>query len=324
MTNSKKYFALLRPPHATSALPGTPHLFVAILGILFFGSLIASPSAAGQSEEDAYPALSEVKQRANEGDAFCEALLAAWYSRAQKGLETDYRLAFTLATRSAAKGNCLGQFYAAKFHFLGVGTKRDHEEGKKYMRESVEALTRLAAQGDPEAQCAVAFICASKELGVQMENNPEQARRWWDKAVDQDYAPAMVQLGTYLMTTDGIPGDRDRIEELFRNAAKKGYPPGLSSLAFLLQMTSRADDYDVSKAKSFEYQLQAAKRGFAQAVLRVARDYENGDGVNRDITEAAKYYRRGMTYDVTKRKCTEGYERCLRIVEQEGILVGDN
>ena len=123
------------------------------------------------------------------------------------GTEKDDKSAFEWFCKGAESGNVLCQYYAGYCYYNGVGTKADEkkaiswytraaEQGHIVSRQIVEELTgekiavksedspfesylRAAKSGDADAM----FIVGRCYLdGVGTEKDPEEARRWFNKA----------------------------------------------------------------------------------------------------------------------------------------------
>jgi hypothetical protein len=88
-----------------------------------------------------------------------------------------------------------------------------------YDRADYKSALRIwmaaAEAGDPEAQTNVGEIF---ERGIGGASNPEAAAVWYQKAADQGYSRALFDLGTLYEQGAGVPQDRMKALNLYRQA----------------------------------------------------------------------------------------------------------
>lgn len=116
---------------------------------------------------------------------------------------------------------------------------------------AVEIFEDLAKQNNAIAQYNLA-VCYSKSIGVDL--NYEKALEYVKKSAEQEYAPALVELG-------GV------------------YCSGLPIL-----------DIPQNYNRAMELYHKAAEQGFPMAQIMIGRMYENGWGVQRSIEKSQEWY----------------------------------
>jgi uncharacterized protein len=110
-------------------------------------------------------------------------------------------------------------------HLKGQGTRVDQDEAVRWYR-------RAADMGDPGA---LTFLAALK----RQEGRYGEARAMLDRAIEQDYGQAYIELGYLHDRGLGVERDRRRARDYFEAAARKGLPYGKRLLA---QQLLRGDD----------------------------------------------------------------------------------
>jgi TPR repeat protein len=76
----------------------------------------------------------------------------------------------------------------------------------------------------------------------------------------------------------------------FRKAAFQGYPRAQVNLGFMLEKTGRF----AAKKEAARWYRCAAEQGFAAGQHHLARHYETGDGMPRDLSKAVFWYVKAM------------------------------
>jgi hypothetical protein len=161
----------------------------------------------------------------------------------------------------------------------------------------VKWYRKAAEQGDVEAQKAIA-ICYLEEKGVPQNMNEEQiideAMKWLQKAVLQGDAEAIYMYGTcFELGLRGYPVDYAIVAAAYARAAKLGFAPAQYSLG-RLYLEGPGIGVKRNATKAVEWFLKAAEQGLSEAQERLAKCYEQGIGVNKDMKEAEKWARRAL------------------------------
>lgn len=147
--------------------------------------------------------------------------------------------------------------------------------------------TPLAAarKGDPAAMMKVAEIYLN---GIVGDVDQEQGRMWLSKAVEADFAPAMVMLGSLQEAgTHGYNLSRLLAFENYKRAADKGDADGAFAVGRFYE-AGLAGETSLEKARKF-YE-QAVKGGNRLAYLRLGRMFEEGTGGARLPARAVLLY----------------------------------
>jgi enhanced entry protein EnhC len=172
---------------------------------------------------------------------------------------------------AAKRGNAIAQ-YALGEHFLESRTPSNRKLGLIWLNKSVE-------QGNPQAQLKLAELYLT---GNTVPKNEARAYDLINKAVSQDYVPAMRKLATLAVAKN----DLDAARSWYTKAAANNDTDSEMALA-ALYANSKGKLYN-PKA-SFMWVLQAARNGSTQAQETLARMYQEGQSVTVD-TQLAKQW----------------------------------
>lgn len=156
----------------------------------------------------------------------------------------DRERAYTLMKKAADQGHRLAQFNYAQMAIARIPGQRGYAEAVPY-------LEKAATAGLPEAQYAMAQVRTEGLDGKSI--NGKEAREWLEKAAQQGFDTAQIELGTWLVDHSGTAA---------------------------------------GQAEGFGWLMRAASAGNPAAQNRVAKLYRAGVGVEPDRIQAAKWYLR--------------------------------
>lgn len=203
---------------------------------------------------------------------------------------------------------------------------RDGHAGTNYTK-AVEYLERGAAKGSPNA-CACLAEMYKKGRGVPRDLG--KAVAWYEKSVERECVEAMVALGLLYERGQGVPKNDAKARQLYELAANAGYEYGQLNLGIFCTY-GRGGPFDFKKgfglfkaledkewkdvelhtqlgccyangwgtpkdlAMAFRYFLTAAKEGDSFSMGRTALFLMRGFGVERQPTEAIKWYEKAAS-----------------------------
>lgn len=122
---------------------------------------------------------------------------------------------------------------------------------------------------------------------LQKSESYEEARRWYEKAVELGHTPAMNNLGSLYQFGKGVPQDYALARNWYEKAAEKGDPLALSLLGSLYQY-GRGVPQDYARARS-SYE-KAAEKGEPVGMRNLGLQYHYGAGVPVDYARARSWY----------------------------------
>ena len=201
------------------------------------------------------------------------------------------------------------------------------DSGKPDSEPGPEArLLSLAQAGDAEAQFRLSEMYQSGEEGVPFDF--AESTRWVMAAAEQGHPLAQEFLGEVYYEGDGVEQDFEQAAKWFRAAARAGDPDAQFYLGrmYAREEADMEDDPDAEQwltvaesvccdanshifaslqgfyedgtlprpgePKSFQGMRRAASIGVRMAQYDLGSAYLNGEGVERDEAEAAKWFRK--------------------------------
>ena len=128
------------------------------------------------------------------------------------------------------------------------------------------------------------------EKGYEYEKQGDYAKamQFYLQASQENNAEAQLRIGMMYFTGKGVPKDRAEMEKWYKLSAQNGNTHALNILGSWYEYGS--DGYTVDYQKAADFYSKAAKIGHAKAQCHLGRFYYRGDGVEKDLSEAFKWY----------------------------------
>jgi TPR repeat protein len=246
--------------------------------------------------------------------ALLSLLLMANTAQAQQS-EVQRCLSLPPGSNAAVAEYCQGIFAAN-------GTR-----GPQNQAAAFQHYLKSAHMGYAEAQ---AVMGAAYQQGWQTQANPSVAAQWYEKAAAQRHAGAELNLGEMYLKGNGVAQDAAKGRQLITAAANQGFAPAQRELAQLddggpkplpgadlwSQATARYNSGDHAGAARLVQ--QAAEAGHPTATYEMGYLYENGEGVTKNLGQAAQWYVKGAAMG------DPASEAALGLFYEEGIQVPDD
>lgn len=121
------------------------------------------------------------------------------------------------------------------------------------------------------------------------------ALQWYLKAAEQGHARSQYRVAR--LSGNGIAlasGRREDFLKWYRKAAEQGIPEAEEYMGHLYASGIRVSNYDIrpEPVESFKWMLKAANHGLVTAQAAVGSSYEHGQGVGKDLEQAARWYKK--------------------------------
>ena len=252
-------------------------------------------------QKDPKAALALYGEAADQGNAQAMYLLGTYYLTGAFVEKQDLAVAAEFFRRAAELNYLPAVFRLALFTLDGIGgIPRDRDEGFR--------LTRLAADGGlAPAQLFWGQMLAAGDAG---EKDPAEALRYFRMAAEQDYGPALSEVGRYYEQGKcGLRADPETAFKFYLRAAEKKDPMGLCRLGVCYEY-GKGTDRDPKKAA--ECYRKAADRGYANAQYNLGLCYAGGIGVTENEEEAVRLFRLAAK---------QGNEHALGELKKRGLSV---
>lgn len=147
-----------------------------------------------------------------------------------------------------------------------------------------QALRQAAADGDAAAQYEVAFRYTE---GYGVDQDLEEASRWYRLAAAQGLAPAQYRLGSLYEKGEGVEKDLNLARMWYQRAAEQGNRKAMHNLAVLY-----ADGLDGKPdfERAAIWFRQAAEYGLPDSQYNLAVLYARGMGTPQNLSESYKWF----------------------------------
>lgn len=161
-----------------------------------------------------------------------------------------------------------------------------------YKKAFAEATKRAAAK--PPSAPAMTLLGELYANGYGVARRPEEAVKWYERAVDAGDPRAMTALALAKLDGQGIRKDEIGALDLLDRASDLNEPIALYNLAVLeLQRASRGED----AVRAARRMKRAAEFGEAAAQYAYAVLLKEGRGVEKDVSASAEWMRRAAEQD---------------------------
>ena len=239
-------------------------------------------------DKDVLTAIEWYEKAVEAGNAVAAKQLASMYAEGDC-VRQDDKKALTWYQKAAEMGDVMAQFNYATCLRLGKGCEQDNELAARWFNKAAKA-------GLAEAQSAIGD-CYKYGWGV--DKDYEVAAEWYEKAADQHELGAMNELSEiFLSGGDGIERNEEDGVSLLETAAEEGHAKSQWMLGMMtfnpeaFSITSISQNID--KAVALIKKSAAQEFGMAEKIL--ADLYLQGVGVEKNATEAKRYYERALEH----------------------------
>ena len=237
--------------------------------------------------------LEEIRQAAEQGDAYAQAYLSLCYIHGEKGLDISLLEARYHAENSTKQFHWLGDFalgYLARFPPLGPDLAKVRSHYLKVFRDPDGRVIKEAALGDPLASFVLAEILSSEEVKSHLKSDLQMASSYYELASSSGYAPASVQYALVLLynvvAQDDAELNLSKGIKLLQDAVNEKIP---MAHHFLGRCYLEGNGVEVDKSMAFIHFQAGANRGYGPSQLLVANFYAQGVLASPDLDEAYRY-----------------------------------
>lgn len=140
-------------------------------------------------------------------------------------------------------------------------------------------LQRAAHLDNAEAQ----YLLAQH---YEAQQKTSDALFWYEKAVQQNYPPALNTYAVLLWQGQQVNRDTARAAQLYQQAAQQGYAPAMFNLAGLIAQHQVEGD----ASNVIQWLRQSAQLGYGKAQLQLGYQLLQGDQIEQNEREAAKMF----------------------------------
>ena len=149
---------------------------------------------------------------------------------------------------------------------------------------NISRLKYEAKKGSAEAQSSLGFIY---EHGLDVNQDYDEARKWYLLAAEQGNADAMNQLGGMFVQGLGVAQDYNAAIKWARLAAEQGNAKGQYNFGMMYSKRLGMPEY---MEEAVKWWTLAAEQGLANAQHNLGWQYVAGIGIKQDYAKALHWY----------------------------------
>jgi TPR repeat protein len=240
---------------------------------------VALALKAGQGlPQDDSRAAQFFERAAKQGYADAQYRIALAYAEGD-GVAEDAARAADWYAKAAAQNHPAAQRDLGRLYEFGRGVGRDAGKAAEWYRAAAES-------GDAAGQNNYAIFLLTGRGGIAKD--AARAAEFLALSVEQEFAPAYLNLAKLHAAGIGVEPDRVKAAELYTEAADNGDAAAQYELG---RAHLNGHGVERNAAKAEELLIAAADQGHAESRLALARMYRRGLGVPRDEARAATLLR---------------------------------
>ena len=265
-------------------------------------------------DKDVNTAFAYFLQAANAGYSVAEYILGKLYDEGQE-IPHDGKLAFEYYKKAADKEYPPAEYALGQMYYFGQDCEKNDQEALYWISKAAKeledsdayvvlAMVHKESEDEDVKDESKAFYYAQKaaemgdinaynllgtmyELGCGVEQNYENAIKYYKLAVENGVEIAFLNLGAFYQAGIGVSQDDRKAVEYFQAGANAGNMYCLNALGMCYKNgTGVQQNYE----KAFDLFLDAAYAGNFAGELNTGLAYDEGEGVQEDKVEAKKWF----------------------------------
>lgn len=139
------------------------------------------------------------------------------------GVAQDGKKAYEWLTKAAEQNSSSGQYWLSNMFYDGKYIKQDEQKAFYWCEKAAE-------QGNLNAEFMLGSLYYNQGIGTKQDY--KIANEWLAKAAEQDYPPALTNLGWAYYLGEGVSIDYPKALRLFSKAADQDFPDGFNGIAY--------------------------------------------------------------------------------------------
>ena len=229
-----------------------------------------------------------LQKAANLDNAEAQYKLALCYENGI-GVKQNSNKFIKFITLSANQGHSYAQYHLAYCYKNGIGINKNIDK-------AIKLYTLSANQGNSNAQNNLA-VCYANGIGIN--KNIDKAIELYTLSANQGNSYAQFNLANYYENGVGLDKDINKAIELYTLSANQGHSNAQKQLQkytsiqndkqIALNYLNKANFSKSDKEKVY-YLQEAANLGNAEAQFNLAKCYQNGTGVLKNIDKAIELF----------------------------------
>ena len=266
----------------------------------------------GRGVEQSYELARQwYEKAAAQGNSGAERSLGELFEKGL-GVEKNEAEAVRLYESATEKGDVFAQCYLGLMYVDGRGVKKSEAKAKELLEKSAEA-----GVDDVRLQFKLGELY---DIGKEERRDGKKAAEWYQKAVEQNYAPAQCNMALMHLVGNDAGLSASMAFELYEKAATQGNPVAAfcMGLMYLIGQGTRKNAEEA--VTCFR---QAAEQGHANAQFILSLLYGTGRGVEANAEEAERWYQRAMAQGRNEKEFDTNmlFRDCVSARENLGLVV---
>ncbi|HTR40197.1 MAG TPA: tetratricopeptide repeat protein [Pseudomonadales bacterium] len=147
----------------------------------------------------------------------------------------------------------------------------------------VKELKKRALKGDVAAQRSLGV---DYERGYDVNQDYEEATKWYQLAADGGDAIAQNNLGSFYQYGLGNPTNYSKAVTLYQQSAAQGFPLAQSNLGYMYDFGLGVSTDQVAAVTWYR---RAAEKNYSGGMYNLGMCYAQGNGVDRDLPQSYKW-----------------------------------
>ena len=218
--------------------------------------------------------------------------------------------AMTYVLRLSSEGEMQSQKFSNTEDNFQINEVTEEAIKNSFREKDYNKCYQLSIQ-NPENPIAQYYLGVLYHNGFGIDNNYQEAVKWYKKSAAQGNEMAMNNLGSLYQGGKGVNQSMKEALKWYLKAADKDFAPSITSVGYFYE--DGVGGLKQSYEEALKWYLKAANLGYPIACKQVARVYFDGLGVKRDYSEALKWYKKAAEQNDTDAMIKAGdiYEKGL-------------
>ena len=215
-------------------------------------------------------------------------------------VEENYEEAFKWGMMAAIQGHADAEYGVAEAYQYGDGVEIDYKEAIKWYEKAAE-------QGLTEALIELGFDYEFGELNLEI--NYEKSFDYYMEAAMKEDVAGQANIASLYMKGNGTEKNEEEAIKWYKKAAEQGDYHS----EYAIGQYYECEGNDIKLA--IEWYRKAAEQGYVDVQMKMKNCYENGEGLEKDLTQAFEWAEKAAIQGNIKAQCYLG--KCYK----EGVGV---
>lgn len=225
----------------------------------------------------------EIKAKAENGDAYAQAVLADRY-RTEIGLKNHLALSLKWSELSTKNDEPIGMFNLGILYIKGQGVKKNSELALQLFSKAFIGIVKRALNHDALAQ---KYFGMMYQNDIEVKKNGKKAIKWYQLAAIQGHAEAQKNLGTIYIKGNLVKKDYNQALKWLKSAAINNDPMAQSNLG-LMYLNGYGTKVDYIKAK--KWLKKSASQNYPVGQNNLGALFLKGEGVVKNYDKALSLF----------------------------------